>query len=255
MNTRSPITTLSGQAAPARAGFRLTVITIFALHGVFLAGLLLQGCKPPAEPPRSADMFQDTNAVAQQTYDLATQTNLLAQPLDSTNQTVLGTFPGVVGTGDLSTATQTVPIETLTTQPTVTEYTVKSGDIPANIAKDHGVSLVAFMKANPGLEPRKLKVGQKVNIPTPAATTDSVKPETGGGIVHVVKSGENLTRIARRYGVTIADLRTANNLKTDRILVGQKLTVPAKAAMPDAGTTAAPDAAATTSPLVLPPAP
>ena len=45
------------------------------------------------------------------------------------------------------------------------DYTVKSGDTPAKIARAHGVSIAALMAANPGLEPTKLKVGQKINLP------------------------------------------------------------------------------------------
>ena len=45
------------------------------------------------------------------------------------------------------------------------DYTVKAGDTPAKIARAHGVSVDALMQANPGLEPTKLKVGQKINLP------------------------------------------------------------------------------------------
>jgi LysM repeat protein len=46
----------------------------------------------------------------------------------------------------------------------------------------------------------------------------------------VVKSGDTLVKIARQNHITLRELRAANNLKTDRITVGQKLTIPAKAA-------------------------
>ena len=46
--------------------------------------------------------------------------------------------------------------------------------------------------------------------------------------VHVVQSGETLTSIAKSAGVTIADLRKANNLTSDSLKVGQKLTIPTK---------------------------
>lgn len=45
------------------------------------------------------------------------------------------------------------------------EYTVKAGDYPAKIARAHGVSTSDLMAANPGLDPTKLKVGQKINLP------------------------------------------------------------------------------------------
>ncbi len=45
------------------------------------------------------------------------------------------------------------------------DYTIKGGDTPAKIARAHGVTLDALMAANPGLEPTKPKVGQKINLP------------------------------------------------------------------------------------------
>ncbi len=45
------------------------------------------------------------------------------------------------------------------------DYTIKAGDTPAKIARAHGVTSAALMAANPGLEPTKLKVGQKINLP------------------------------------------------------------------------------------------
>jgi len=44
--------------------------------------------------------------------------------------------------------------------------------------------------------------------------------------IHTVARGENLTVIAGRYGVTIDDLQAWNDLRDDRILVGQQLRVP-----------------------------
>ncbi|WP_208600972.1 MULTISPECIES: N-acetylmuramoyl-L-alanine amidase [Pseudomonas] len=46
---------------------------------------------------------------------------------------------------------------------------------------------------------------------------------------HVVSSGESLALIAQRYQVSLAALRSANNLKSDVIKVGQTLQVPATA--------------------------
>ena len=45
-------------------------------------------------------------------------------------------------------------------------YTIRNGDYPAKIAKQHGIKLEALLKANPGLNPRRLKIGDKVTIPT-----------------------------------------------------------------------------------------
>lgn len=44
-------------------------------------------------------------------------------------------------------------------------YVVRMGDTPASIARAHKVRIEALMAANPGLNPRRLRVGQTLNIP------------------------------------------------------------------------------------------
>ena len=46
-------------------------------------------------------------------------------------------------------------------------HTVASGETAVRIAHRYGISLDALLAANPGLEPRKMRVGQVLNIPSP----------------------------------------------------------------------------------------
>jgi LysM repeat protein len=118
-------------------------------------------------------------------------------------------------------------------------YAVVAGDTLGKIAKAHGVTLKALETANPGVDPKKLKVKQSLNIPAPtvsAPATDvnsATAPSLGtsGGESYVVKSGDTLSKIAKRHGVTLKALRAANAsiASTDHIKVGDKLTIPAKA--------------------------
>jgi membrane-bound lytic murein transglycosylase D len=48
---------------------------------------------------------------------------------------------------------------------------------------------------------------------------------------HTVRSGQNLSGIAREYGVSVAELRQMNNLKDDRLAAGQALLVPQREAL------------------------
>jgi murein DD-endopeptidase MepM/ murein hydrolase activator NlpD len=54
----------------------------------------------------------------------------------------------------------------------------------------------------------------------------SSSSSTATGSEHVVQKGETLTSVAKSYGVSIADLRKANNLTSDSLKVGQKLVIP-----------------------------
>jgi LysM repeat protein len=62
------------------------------------------------------------------------------------------------------------------------------------------------------------------------ASISGAKPvsptSAGGGKEHVVQKGENLSAIAKATGVTVAELKKANNLTSDEIKVGQKLVIP-----------------------------
>ena len=48
------------------------------------------------------------------------------------------------------------------------------------------------------------------------------------GTTHTVAKGESLYRISQRYGVSVDEIRNANNIKGDGIKAGQKIKIPAK---------------------------
>lgn len=73
-------------------------------------------------------------------------------------------------------------------------------------------------KVAPAQEPRKKEQPKKQEKKQPATTT------------HTIKSGENLGRIAAKYGISVDELRKANNIKGDKIKAGDKLKIPAKKA-------------------------
>ena len=45
------------------------------------------------------------------------------------------------------------------------QYTIRRGDTPSTVARQLGISLDSLLRANPGIEPRYLRIGQKLNIP------------------------------------------------------------------------------------------
>lgn len=62
-----------------------------------------------------------------------------------------------------------------------------------------------------------------------AKKTEPKKPATPKTTTYTVVSGDNLSKIAKRQGVTVDQLRKANNITGDNLRPGQKLTIPAKA--------------------------
>jgi LysM repeat protein len=207
-----------------RARVKIAVFFVLAIHGVGLLALLMQGCK--GEKDNASNQTETNN-----TYTATTPT------FEPTNPVVVleNTNPPVVNP-------TVTPVPVATQDPGVaTDYVVKSGDTYVTIAKSKKVSVTALKEANPGVEPTKLQIGQKLHIPAPTApsvqTASTGAPATDantGDPLYTVKSGDTLIKIAQDKKTTVRALRTANNLRTDSIKVGQKLKIPVK--MADAGT-------------------
>jgi LysM repeat protein len=81
---------------------------------------------------------------------------------------------------------------------------------------------------SPAVTPSPAPTAPPTATPAPAATPSPTATAAPTPIVHVVTRGENLGQIAAHYGVTVAAIQAANNIKDpSRILIGQKLVIPA----------------------------
>ncbi len=221
----------------------IAVFAVLAIHGIGLLALLMQGCQKPPESQTQTEatnapppFVEPTNTIAA-TPTAAPTNTVAAAPVTTTN---VVTTPPVTET--------TPPANT-----TGTEYTIQQGDTFGALAKKFNVKVKAIEAANPGVDPTKLKIGQKIQIPpaAAAATTAATGTDTSasnGDQTYAVKSGDTLGAIAKANGVSVKALRAENNLKTDRIQVGQKLKIPARtASAPASASVAAPDATAPAS--------
>nr|WP_314067118.1 LysM peptidoglycan-binding domain-containing protein [uncultured Vagococcus sp.] len=112
-----------------------------------------------------------------------------------------------------------------TTNPGTTSYSVVSGDTLSSIARKYGVT-VANLKSWNSLTSDTIYVGQKLNLKGTGGTNTGTTPGTNQGTTsYSVVSGDTLSSIARKYGVTVANLKSWNSLSSDRIYVGQKISV------------------------------
>jgi len=121
----------------------------------------------------------------------------------------------------------------LAADPTVV---VRPGDTLTGISKRHGVPVADLVQLNAISNPNRVYAGQTLRIgiaPTaqaPAPAPAAPAPVAAGAQVHVVGRGENLTTIARHYGVTVAAIVAANGISNpSRIFGGQRLTIPGNA--------------------------
>jgi peptidoglycan endopeptidase LytE len=130
-----------------------------------------------------------------------------------------------------------------------TTYTIKKGDNPSRIAKKFKVNVQDIVKNN-NLSSNNLKPGTKITIPSkgkgsihinkinPPSTPFS-KGELGGfsgdnikpvkrqedNLYHLVKKGDSLFCIARKYSISVNELKEINNLRTTKLKPGQELIV------------------------------
>ena len=72
------------------------------------------------------------------------------------------------------------------------------------------------------------KLDKLAATPTPAATVPTPVSTADDYDIYEVQKGATLSVIAKAYGVTIQDIRKANNLKSDVLQIGQKLKIPRK---------------------------
>ncbi|MCB2295136.1 LysM peptidoglycan-binding domain-containing protein [Clostridium algoriphilum] len=136
-------------------------------------------------------------------------------------------FPGQVLKLSVATSS-TVKPTSQTKANSLKTYTVKSGDCLSSIAKKCGLSLNNLRKANNKWNDSifsgqvlKLSVAASYTVkPTTQTTSNSLKTYT-------VKSGDSLSLIAKKCGLSLNNLRKANNKWNDSIFPGQVLKITA----------------------------
>jgi lipoprotein-anchoring transpeptidase ErfK/SrfK len=103
-------------------------------------------------------------------------------------------------------------------------HEVKAGENLFRIGLRYGVTVDALAAANGLRNPSHVYVGQRLTIPTGRDGTGSSNVSAG---THVVQRGENLYRIALRYGTTYQTLARANGIvNPNQVYVGQRLRIP-----------------------------
>ncbi len=135
-------------------------------------------------------------------------------------------------------------------------HKIERGETLYGLCRKYNVSAEEIKKANPGIE-TAFNIGREVLIPRKwngSVTANPVKPATGNPAagnpvadnpppaidqplagspasritIHTVASGETLSGIARKYSVTVQQIKDDNNLRTDGVSIGQRLTIKVK---------------------------
>ena len=132
-------------------------------------------------------------------------------------------YPGIIKSNGLngyskdSTSSNSHQINTDTTSEE-TVYTVVSGDTLSGIASRYGTTYQRLAEYNGISNPNLIYPGQQIRIP---GSSQSSNP-----IYYTVVTGDNLTKIANRYGTTVNQLVAWNNIANPNLIYpGQKLRV------------------------------
>jgi peptidoglycan endopeptidase LytF len=138
-------------------------------------------------------------------------------------------------TSDMIFVGQTLKVTgSVTTQADTQSYTVQSGDSLSVIAKRFNMSADELKRVN-NLTSDMIFVGQslKVTGESTAGTTTQSSATT-----HTVQSGDSLSVIAKKYNLSVTQLKQMNGLTSDNIYVGQTLKLTGNTQAEQGGTSA-----------------
>ena len=107
-----------------------------------------------------------------------------------------------------------------------TVYVVKSGDTLYSIALRYDTTPNAIINKN-NLTSSVLTIGQQLIIPADPESTGEDDMTTNN--TYVVQNGDSLYSISRMYGISVDDIKNANNLTSNILTIGQVLTIPTNA--------------------------
>ncbi len=152
--------------------------------------------------------------------------------------------PSTPNVSQNTTQTSSTPSSNQTSTTTTGSYTVKAGDSLWKIANQHGLS-VSQLKSMNQLGSDLIYPGQKLVVksgttstatttPSQSTVTNQVtnptimpvsRPSTNTQASYTVKAGDSLWAIATKHGLSVSQLKSLNQLSSDMIYPGQKLTV------------------------------
>ena len=124
-----------------------------------------------------------------------------------------------------TTTTTTILVEPEGTEPE--SVTVADGDSLSEIAKANGTTLEKLARINGICNVNSIYVGQVILL---SDTEEEVETQTDGTeeltVTIIVESGESLSKIAKREGVTVDEIMSINDITDPNLLfVGQELVI------------------------------
>lgn len=114
-------------------------------------------------------------------------------------------------------------------QPAYVYHRVRSGETLSTIARRYRTSVARIQRANNLRSSHFIRAGKRLKIPGKGTTYAAIPPEQPPSTpvqmpaYHVVRRGDSLWNIARKYGTTTQDIQKLNGLTGTHLYEGQKL--------------------------------
>ena len=96
-------------------------------------------------------------------------------------------------------------------------YTIKKGDNLYSIARNYNISLEELINFNQQGS-TLLHIGEQLLIP--------INNQTNNNIQYVIKPGDTLYNIAKRYNTNVDEIKKINNLNSNMLKIGETILIP-----------------------------
>lgn len=101
-------------------------------------------------------------------------------------------------------------------------YIVKNGDTLGSIASKFGTDSTTIKELN-SLKSSKLALNQELFVPS-SNSVKSTKAQVQKD--YIIEQGDTLSGIAKKFSVSVANLKNANNIKNANLRTGEKIVIP-----------------------------
>ena len=155
-------------------------------------------------------------------YSIATKNNTTVDEIKKINNL----------TSNMLSIGQILKLPSETKQEEVTMYTIQKGDSLYSIAKKFGMSVDELKSLN-NLTNNNLSIGQQLMIKS-ITGDEPINPEEeciGTGyvepqyVIYTVQKGDSLYTIARKYNISVDNIKALNNLTSNNLSIGQQLKI------------------------------
>lgn len=110
------------------------------------------------------------------------------------------------------------------TSQAVKTHVMQSGETISHLAVKYNTTTKKILELNPGINPNKVRIGQKIRVKPGSGSKHSVPKQQP--VYHTMRSGETISHLAVKYGTTTKKIQALNpGLNPNKVRIGQKVRV------------------------------